>query len=427
MPDDDGTDDGPVDSGSTDDGVDPDTGDGGDSSTGDVPVDEPCGTGEWTCVPVEPTGPYGSQTFDVPAAQNWVNTGLFLRSGEQATIDESGAWTVDMPGAAIDHGTCLVGDLVARVDLNYKDPQLTCVHGEGVLFTAPRDGILYVGALTDNDLGETYESRRNASGAKTVTVTSEGDTAPSVEATEAASYPFASVASGRVEIRGTHTIATLPAGTAGQDAAALASALARIDEIYELHEDLRGAVPHHGQRIRFIADPDVVPIGYMLAGNPVRMDPILVDPGFANRISLAGMPGVDVWGFAHELGHDFTFVNGLWWYQENSLESWPNVFTIHALESLGVTLVPEAAACPGGAPVPYASWDAWAGLCFLMQFQYANGWEFYASYFAELNVADPATVPGGMAAWNYVHDRFEAIAGSDVTPTFVAWGVPNPG
>lgn len=400
-----------------------------DTSTGDVPtLDEPCGEGAWTCIPVDPMGPYGAQTFDVPAAQNWVNTGLFLHIGEQATIDASGEWSMGPDtGMTIDHGACLVGDLVARIGLNYKDPQLTCVQGVGVVFTADKDGVLFVGGLPSNDLGETYETRRFATGSKTVTVTSEGSTVPTVEAVEAADYPYGDVVSGWVELRGDHTIVTMPTALVGPDAAVVRAAVDRIDQFYELHEQLRGAVPQQGQRIRFIPDPDVVPLGYMLAGNPVRMDPILVDPTYANRISQAGMPGVDVWGFAHELGHDFTFVNGLWWYQENSLESWPNLFSMHALESLGLPQHDEIAACPGSAPVAYAAWDPWDGLCFLLQFQYAYGWDFYAAYFAQLNDADPATVPSGAPAWTYVHDRFESIAAADITGTFVAWGVPNPG
>ncbi len=366
-------------------------------------------------------------TFEVPAAQNWVNTGLYLEAGQTATISESGDWFVN-PGTGnpIDHGPCVIGDLVARIGLHYKDPELTCVAGE-VVFTADKDGILFVGGLPENDLGETYEARIEATGAKTVTVTSDGATVPTVEAVEAAAYLFDEVSSGWVEVRGEHVLLTLPTSTAGQDAAVLEAAAARLDEIYELEYELRGALPQHGQRIRFFPDPDVTPIGYMLAGNPVRMQPVLVESTYANRISQAGMPGVDIWGFAHELGHDFTFTGRLWWYQENSLESWPNLFSIYSLEALGVPLHDQAVACPGASPTDYSTWDAWDGLCFLMQFQYAHGWSFYQGFFGQLNAIDPSEVPSGPAAWTFNHDRFEAIAGEDVTPMFQAWGVPNPG
>lgn len=398
-------------------------GDGAGGNGGDVCGDE----GAWTCVDVEPTGAYGTRTFSVPAAQNWVQTGLYLHAGEQATISESGEWFVnDDAGAPIDHGPCLKGDFVARIGLHYKDPQLFCVQGS-MTITADKDGVLFVGALPSNDLGESYETRRNATGAKTVTISSDGMTVPTVESEHAAEYGYGEVGSGWVEVRGDHTILTLPLATVQSDASIVRAAVERIDQFYELHAQLRGGLPQHGQRIRFFPDPNIDGIGYMLAGNPVRMDPVLVDAVYENRITRAGISGVDVWGFAHELGHDFTFVNGLWWYRENSLEAWPNVFSVHALEAQGLPLHGNLASCTADAPVPYDTWDPWAGLCFLLQFQQKYGWEFYETFFEQLNTTEHADVPSGPEAWHFVHDRFEQIAGEDVTPLFVAWGVPNPG
>lgn len=397
-----------------------------DSDSEQPPLD--CSDDGWTCVVVEPTGPYGEHAFEVPAAQNWVNTGLYLQQGQQAVISETGTWYVnDNAGNGIDHGPCVIGDLVARIGLHYKDPALTCVAGDDVMFTADKDGILYLGALPSNDLGETYETRVNASGFKQVTVQSDGETVPTIEAELAAQTDFDAITSGWVEVRGTHTILTLPTIAAAQDAHLLADALELIDAFYDLHAELRGALPQHGQRIRFFPDPNIMGIGYMLAGNPVRMDPILVDAGYGNRISNAGEPGVDVWGFAHELGHDFTFVNALWWYQENSLESWPNIFSIHALQALGIPLHDNALACEGGQPVAYDNWDAWSGLCFLLYFQQNYGFEFYAEFFAILNDTSAGELPGGPMAWHWVHDHFEEIAGVDITPVFNTWSVPNPG
>ncbi len=422
------TDDATTDDTTTDDTTDFETDSETDTGTDtdDVPVD--CSDDEWTCVAVDPVSPYGEVTFEVPAAQNWVNTGLYLQQGQQALISESGSWYVnDNAGNTIDHGPCVIGDLVARIGLHYKDPALTCVAGDEVVFTADKDGIVFLGALPSNDLGETYETRRNASGSKQVTVTSDGHTVPTIDVADAAQTDFDAITSGWVEVRGTHTTITLPTVTAAQDANLLQDATSLIDAMYDHHADLRGAVPQHGQRIRFFPDPNIMGIGYMLAGNPVRMDTVLVDAGYGNRISNAGEPGVDVWGFAHELGHDFTFVNGLWWYQENSLESWPNIFSIHALEALGLPIHANALACEGGQPIAYDNWDAWAGLCFLLEFQTTYGFAFYADFFAILNDTPHSDVPGGAMAWHWVHDRFEEIAGVDVTASFLTWGVPNPG
>jgi hypothetical protein len=219
---------------------------------------------------------------------------------------------------------------------------------------------------------------------------------------------------------GEHTIVTLPASTAVMDRDVIDVALKTLDEFYTIHESLRGGVPQHGQRIRFFPDGDNP--GLMLAGNPIRMKPSLVTK--ENRISRAGQPGVGVWGYAHELGHDFTFVGGNWTYQVKTLESWPNIFTVHAFEKMGLEQHKNTVNCTTSSMGSYAMWDAWVGLCFLRQFQLKYGWAFYRDFFAELN---KQTGNKGINNWNKVHDAFETIAGEDITPIFEAWGVPNPG
>jgi hypothetical protein len=386
---------------------------------GAVAIDA-CQAGPWTCIPVAGTQPYGSHTFDVPAQQNWVMTGLYLRKGQTATISESGGWQLSNLGDSIDHGPCKVGDLVARIGLFYKDDALTCVKGSAT-FTASQDGILFVGALAGNDLGETYESRSDASGKKVVTIASEHDSVPSVQAAAAATFAFGDVPSGWVEIWGQHVILTLPVASAQKDAQVMARAAERLDSIYELEAELRGALPHHGQRIRFF--PDGTQPGYMLAGNPVRMATTLVDGGDKTRISRSGEAGTDIWGFAHEMGHDFSFApHGFWTYEENTLESWCNLFSIYSLEKLGVPLNDSTLDCTDASSGDYDTWDAWGGLCFLRQFQFRYGWDFYKQYFQQIK----DTTSTGGDPWTFVHDKFEGIAGEDVTPLFEAWNVPHP-
>ena len=404
-----------------------------DDETAPPPIDPavalPCDHGKWTCVAVPAAAPYGTATFDVPAAQNWVNTGLYLRRGERATLTTQGVWKAsDREGEGIDHGPCKVGAPIARIGLDYKDDALTCLSSRNV-FTAGKDGVLFVGALSGNDLGESYETRRNATGKKTFTVTSQGATVPSVASADAARYPFDAIRSGWVEIYGEHVILTLPAAVAKRDAKTLAAATARLDAIYELHAKLRGALPQHGQRLRFFPD-DAAP-GYMLAGNPIRVKSVVVTGGDDVRISRAGEPGTSNWGFAHEMGHDFSFVGGFWTYQARSLEAWPNVFSVHAFEALGLPLHDEAKTCSRssrGAYTTDADWSAWTGLCFLLQFRFAHGWSFYEKFFRSIN-ATPTMPDRGdrdKTAWYFLHDRFEAAAGRDVTPVFAAWKVPHP-
>ncbi|HMA91074.1 MAG TPA: M60 family metallopeptidase [Polyangiaceae bacterium] len=388
--------------------------------SGDAPAVEACGSGAWSCVPVDGAAPYGAHTFDVPAQQNWVNTGLYLRRGETASLTETGTWRVSDTGDSIDHGTCKVGDLVARIGLHYKDTALTCVKGSAT-FTAPKDGILFVGALAGNDLGETYETRHNASGKKSVTVTSTHASVPTVLASEASNFAFTDVASGWVEVWGKHVILALPIASAQKDAQIMARAAKRLDAIYEFEAELRSALPHNGQRIRFF--PDGTQPGYMLAGNPIRMELTLVTGGDETRISRAGETGTDIWGFAHELGHDFTFApNGFWTYQENTLESWCNLFSIYALEKLNLPLNDSTTDCSAQSTGNYDDWDAWGGLCFLRQFQFRYGWDFYREYFKRIK--DTTSTDGD--PWTFVHGKFESIAGKDVTPLFDAWNVPHP-
>ena len=393
---------------------------GGSGGSAGGPAVEMCGSGAWSCVPVDGTKPYGSHAFDVPAQQNWVNTGLYLRQGETATLTETGTWQVSDTGDSIDHGSCKVGDLVARIGLHYKDTALTCVKGSAT-FTASKDGILFVGALAGNDLGETYETRHDASGKKSVTITSTHQSVPTVLANEASTYAFAGVASGWVEVWGKHVILTLPVASAQKDAQVMARAAERLDAIYELEAELRGALPHNGQRLRFF--PDGTQPGYMLAGNPVRMELTLVTGGDKTRISRAGETGTDIWGFAHEMGHDFSFApNGFWTYEENTLESWCNLFSIYSLEKLNVPLHESTVSCTEQSTGNYDDWDAWGGLCFLRQFQFRYGWDFYKEYFQQIK----DTTSTGGDPWTFVHGKFESIAKEDVTPLFETWNVPHP-
>ena len=391
----------------------------GAAGSGGAPATDACGAGPWTCVAVDGKTPYGSHTFDVLAQQNWVNTGLYLRAGDTAVISETGAWQLSNSGDGIDHGPCKIGDLVARIGLYYKDAALTCVKGSAT-FKAAKDGILFVGALAGNDLGETYESRSDASGKKSVTIASDRATVPTVQAADAPSFGFGSVTSGWVEVWGKHVILTLPIASAEKDAKVMTRATERLDAIYELEAELRSAVPHHGQRIRFF--PDGTQPGYMLAGNPVRMATTLVTGGDKTRISRSGETGTDIWGFAHEMGHDFSFApHGFWTYEENTLESWCNVFSIYSLEKLGVPLNDSTLDCTTASTGDYDSWDAWGGLCFLRQFQFRYGWDFYKQYFQQIK--DTTSTSGD--PWTFVHNKFEAIAGEDVTPLFEKWNVPH--
>lgn len=384
----------------------------------------------WVQVQVDAKGPYGEQRFELPAAQSWANTGLYLRTGQSAQISATGTWRV-ATDIAFEHGPegldgsdergCKIGQLVARIGLYYDDAQLSCIGAQGTI-TAHRDGIVFVGGLVSNDLGESYESRRNASGKLSVSVQSQGDTVPTVRADLATYYSYEQINSGWVELRSEHTIVTLPTATALQDKAKLAAVLQRFDAMYQSHKDLRAAVPHHGQPIRWF--PDGGAPGWMLAGNPVRMDLALVDAQSSDRITLAAEPGNGNWGFVHELGHDFNFINGDWQYAHSTagIEAWPNIFSVYAQEQLNLPLRDLDCARKKAFYLAHGRFsdlqnDVWLGLCFLLEFKEQYGWDFYKRFHAELNRTP-------FIGWDALHSRFAQAAGEPVRSTFDTWKVP---
>ena len=392
---------------------------------------------DWTVVYLPATGDYAEHTFQVPAAQNWVNTGLYLKEGDIANISASGLWnaTGNRETSAEGHHSetnrgCNIGQLTARIGHHFEDPNVHCIGSEGVL-RADKDGIVYLGAMISNDLGETYESRLSATGSIRVTVTSAGMTVPTVRSVDAATYDFQRVESGWVEVRSEHIILTLPAAVAQLDKDTLEAALFRLDTFYQLHLALRDATPYLGQRIRFAPDP-TADGWWMLAGNPVRTMVDLQEGADDVRISRAGEEGNDNWGYAHELGHTFTMVGGLWTYQVGgTLEAWPNLFTLHALEQLehpqaireDCSITTESYFENG--TYEQLARDPWIGLCFLLTFKNTyGGWDFYKAFYRDLNNWYPFQVPYGEPAWSWVRDRFNAIAGEDTTYLFNQWGVP---
>jgi hypothetical protein len=425
---------------------DPRDEDPGDGEDGPPPEDPGPPSPYDVVVDVPASGGYGEHTFRLPARTNWANTGLFLRAGETASVTASGTWVFEgtevgpngLDGVDVDG--CPAGMLVARTGLHWADPR-ACIGEDGV-FTAERDGILYVSANVADDLFEGYEQRRlSADGEIDVQVASEGDTSPSIWIGDLADTDLSTIDSGWVEIRGRHVLVTIDTESAARDVETASDAIGTLDAIYDEHVELRDLLPSFGQRIRFFPDPDIVEIGYMLAGNPVRCDPDIMNGVPTQRILRAGEPKTDIWGFAHELGHDFTFSNGTWAYMFPNLESWPNIFTVHALRGLDRTeFQPNSwTYCDGRDAYldqpDYATFrdDPFVQLCFLLEVGKTHGgWAFWTSFFALLDpltngdiVLDPED-PEDRLLWGWIRDRFSEAAGTDVTPLFEEWAVPLP-
>ncbi|UTA46835.1 M60 family metallopeptidase [Simiduia sp. 21SJ11W-1] len=394
--------------------------------------------GGWSYFSFESLGDYTTYTLRVPAAQNWVNAGLYVEKGATIEVSAEGSWKLkgDAPmhgpegyGEKYENG-CKLGSLVVRIGLAYKDPLVGCA-GKAMTYTAPRAGVVFVGGIVSNDLGESYETRARAEGAINVTVSavnpdgSRGKIVPTIEVGAAANFPYGEIESGWVEVLGKHTLLHLPASIAQQDASEIADAIKRLDDIYTLHVSLRGKRPQHGQPIRWYPDTEDAP-GWMLAGNPVRMDPALVYANNNDRITRAARAQNGNWGFAHELGHDFNFAGGTWYYATKlGIEVWPNIFSVHAQEMLN--LPKRDLDCPARKQKYLAGNDAsgltegtdpWAGLCFLMEFQTRYGWDFYRNFYAELD-----REPG--SGWGYLRQKFSLAAGENVDAIFNEWLLPQ--
>jgi hypothetical protein len=388
-------------------------------------------------------GPYGTHSFSVPARANWVNSGLYLRAGETATIAvDGGTWSangITSYGAAGDASGqpergCPYGALAARVGLSYEDA-ITCVTGASATVTATKDGPVFVGMSLSTDLGEFYHSRKDASGSLNVTVTSTANTFPVVTRGEAPCTTLTDIASGHLEFAGKHVSVIVPVAALQRDASTAIAALDTLDAIYESHTALRGATPYFGQRIRFVRDAGIEGIGYMLAGNPIRMVGELEDGADNHRILRSGVDTTDVWGFAHELGHTFTVVNAMWVYMYLNLESWPNIFTLYTLNALGRTAhQPNVATYCDGKTAYLAApnytllrSDAFVQLCFLMQFTDKFGYDMWKVFFSALNGAtneDVAWDGTDASIWRFAKNFISSSAGEDVTPIFNAWQVP---
>jgi hypothetical protein len=391
-------------------------------------------------------GPYGERTFRLEAGTNWASTGLYLRAGQRASIDAEGEWFLGDravgPGGDPSLGRerdCPLGSLAARVGLAFEGP-ITCVGPAGEL-VADTDGVLYAAMLVSNDLGEAYGTRLDAAGSLTVTVRSEGDTAPAIAVADLEETDLSAIASGVLEVLGRHTSVEVSAATVERDRVTVVDAMATLDTIWEHHATLRGMAPMRGQRIRFVADTAIEELGaYMLASNPVRCVPALLDGTPQQRILRAAEPDVDIWGFAHELGHIFSFANGTWVFQYNNVEVFPNIFTLYTLEQMGRTEnQPNYATycdrrdswfAEDGAYEELRD-DPFLQLCFLMEFTGSWGWEFWTRFYGLIDETPNEAIPiGGTPehanTWGFLLEAFSEAAGEDVRALFDEWRIPLP-
>jgi hypothetical protein len=205
-----------------------------------------------------------------------------------------------------------------------------------------------------------------------------------------------------------------------------------LDLIYETHAKLAGHVPYHGRKIRFVVVDRLC--FHLCSGNPILIRKGRI-PVVLNDFNHLGHPG---WGLLHELGHDFVASAHQHAYQlgPGDNESWANVFTRHAYDTLDLAYDPhdrheqlqEAMTYYFTKKPNYEKLKThqWIMLGLLMVIKEAYGWEPFYNFFAECSErAKQGRVPTQEKdKVDFLVQGLSRAAGVDLSPTFVDWGFP---
>jgi hypothetical protein len=374
---------------------------------------------------------YGARTLVVAANVHWLNTGLFLRRGETANLISFGAWSAypsgDLHGPEGKNGSregCRPDSLVASIGLRTRG-ELHCV-GRAARVIAPRDGVLYLkindGLLEDNR------------GAVTVAVQSGGRVNDPIACGNIRrQHPALLRSAPEVELTCGPVGLIVPGALVAAHHAQADASLVAFRRFYESHRALAGAVPYGGERVRVAPDAGV---GWMVMGNPIFVHPRAMSgsvPG--SNAMMAHDRRYSVWGWAHELGHDFTLMNdGRYKIGDGPSEAWANVFTLYTLEHLGYPeqrreICKEARRYVSqGQPYSVFRNDAWIPLCMLMELEQRHGWPLFERFFRSYNHSPIDHVPDRDAddatRWRWLRNALSHAAGADVTPVLRKYRIP---
>lgn len=191
--------------------------------------------------------------------------------------------------------------------------------------------------------------------------------------------------------------------------------------------------PYQGQKVRYI--PGVRNGVAMVSGNPIHYDESFMEGGVGHENVLESADHrFSVWGFVHELGHNFSWLNeGLYMIGDGPIEAWANIFTVHVLETLGH---PEAKrdVCAGAtrhkATGTYSTFrnDPWLPLCMLLELKDSYGWSMFQEFFRSYATLDPRVVPQlgepESERWSWLRDFFNELTDEDTTEIFESYHIP---
>lgn len=163
-------------------------------------------------------------------------------------------------------------------------------------------------------------------------------------------------------------------------------------------------------------------------GNPIHYcyQALNRPPGGENTL-LTGDDRYSIWGWAHELGHDFclpVFCNIV--RMGGPGEAWPNIFVLYAAEMLGHWQARESRRWQAGeAYLVNGTYEQLRqnpniALHFFRAFRLRYGWDFYRRFFAYARsfTRDQLPTDGGPKMWRWMLNGFSLAAGEDCTPIF---------
>lgn len=390
---------------------------------------------------------YGRRVVNVPAASTWTNSALYLKAGQKAHIEARGEWNMGWGPAGPEgivgdniYQGCLFGSLRAVIGLELEedwDQRMICV-GSALELTATRDGVLFL-AVTD-DMTYVYDN----GGSMNVVVTSDADAAPVLPAARIASFDYAAIGAGTVELAGKHVLFTLPAATVarvGGDAAA--RMVAEADKWFETITTLQGKGAEKTDHIRVYPDPGLAGTARaVVPGNPLRIDPAL--------LAADGLDGLKIVGLADggDAKHDFlralavsigmSFQGGRYAAGPGVIRAWGDLLTKYAIGALNLPGEALADPCASDDTKDFLEKGTFDQLayarepvfCMLSELQAAHGWPFFTKFYEDFHGLPDDQVPyrwdDAEKRWNFVRESMSRAAGMDVTPELVKFKVQFP-
>lgn len=199
-----------------------------------------------------------------------------------------------------------------------------------------------------------------------------------------------------------------------------------LDHCYALY-----AEPVRARRERYCVDRQIS-AGYMHAGYPIMthddVAALFVD------VQRLRAPNAPIWGFYHELGHNFQRPEWTWdaWGEVTN-----NLFSLYGAEKINGTPIGAHPAITDAeiaerirvvAAKPsaerYYARDPWYPLTMLVLLQREFGWESFTRLFAEFAALPPGERPGSeQAKRDQFLTRLSRITGRNLSRYLATWGV----